>query len=605
MTASLKLFSVHALVACTLFSLHACQDDTLSVISQSDPTEYWYTRNRSLVEQSTMLRSHAVGFSYDVLGGEVCDVQSVRGQVLNLNALQNEGIYYVNTASKTTDSYYAAHSLSEAISKMNRSCNFSGDFLVYKRNAKKIAEVFEKKVTNTVLITQTRICQTALKEIDMDELTDRLSSDSDPMRFLSSSFQYAIQKLRNNHSTAVLDSFINIFGTHVVISAAIGGRCKLSITTTTSDIKTRTSEKEISSKSLDLFFYESNSTSTTETQSIFDGIIKSASLSLSVKGGDVRAFNELIADPYSANRDPSIMSTWIDGISASTSSDASAWNERLELADMEVSPIWNFIPDTEIAKLVQSRIEGSTPSMQELYGNRNFINATFPSSISSVSCKLGKDKLTFTNPYVVDVFAANRHVATLCREWVPEIDPDNAVTVAYPIYENCMQPDAGVCIHNGIAFNVRWLYNQFSIDTLATNCPDNSPLYLHTGYISTSPVLPIESYLSAKLAIGYEWPGSIGKDGSLQDTPYYETHRFLGNFYINSPNNFSNLPNWSYCTSSLYNDNYSSYLKGKGSAPYKISGLTVYSSDEKQYLNNRMVRNNDYTYFFNPTELSW
>lgn len=600
----------HVLITCAcvalLSLLPSCQSEELiretPPTENSDASQYWYTRTRSSEQQSTMLRSHAVGFSYDGIYGEACNQNSVRCQVLNLDILKEKELYSSVSQPETHDNHYSAHSLSECFSKMNSGSKSKTEFLTSKTDAQKVASIFQKREDNVVIISQTRICQAINKNILMDDYHEIQESEKDPYSFLTPSFLYAIRKMQKDNDVAVIDSFIEIFGSHVVTEASVGGQIKLDLTVSTSDIKTLTSEQKITSKAIDFYFKKQESSSSEQTQTFFEGVLKNATLSLNVKGGDIASFGELIANPHSPLRTSDILSRWMNSLDENLSS---AWNSRLELVDMKVYPIWEFIPDPKVSARVHARIEATAPTLQELYGNRNFIDVKFSSSVSAVTCKLGGKSSTFNNPWVVDVFAANRHVATLCREWIPEIDPNTTVTVAYPIYENKIQVNAGVCIYGNKAYNVRWLYDQFAVDTLAIGCRPGDMLYMQAGYLQVKPCSPGYKYQDTKMAIGYEWPGSIGIEGGLQNKPFYETRKFLGNFFLNTTAKFSNLPNWIYNTTSLYNKSYDKYLKDNNSTPYSLSGITVTGQNAKEYLSNRMVRSADYTYYYNLRELQW
>lgn len=607
-----------AFIACAcgamFFALTACQDDDMLAVyeentAQQASDEYWYTRTRSAAQQVAMLKSHAIGYSYDAIYGDVCDINSVRCQVLDLTKLQDEGIYYTNGETVTNYYHYSAHSISEAYSKMANSNMLSASFLTSKSDYKRIAAIYERRNDDAVVISQTCVTQCKLKALDLEKYAEVMNegNDLDSCRFLTPSFIYALNKVKKAMDSeeagavAVVDSLIDIFGTHVVTKAVVGGSVKLDLVTTVSDIKTLTNEQNITEKCIDLYFTKSYSSSSSQMQTFFEGIVKNAELSLSVRGGDVSAFNELVANPYSDKRSESIMAQWMKGLKENVSDE---WDSRQELADMEVTPIWEFIPDERLSKYIRSRIEASAPLMQELFGNRNFIDVKLPVEAPSGNCTIGGQK--YSAPWwVTDFFAANRHVATLCREWVPEIDPNNTVNVVYPIYENEIQMNAGVCVHNNVAYNVRWIYNQFLVDTLATGSRVGDRLYLQAGYINVAPYSEGYSYMSPEIAMGYEWPNSIDVNGNTQNkNKICATRKFLGNFFLDTTQEFTGLPNWYYTTTSLYNKHYDSYLKGKGTKPYALSGLSVQGSSEDDYLNNRMVRSATYMYYYNPKELS-
>lgn len=51
------------------------------------------------------------------------------------------------------------------------------------------------------------------------------------------------------------------------------------------------------------------------------------------------------------------------------------WDEGTELIDMEVTPIYEFMPDEDLARRVKVRMEASVQDMRDLYGELNFASA--------------------------------------------------------------------------------------------------------------------------------------------------------------------------------------------------------------------------------------
>ena len=588
--------------------LTSCEDEWEDVNeSSSIPTEnrYWYTRTRSKAEQETMLRSHGVGFSYDAIYGKKCDVGSVRCQVLDLSVLKEEDIYQQDNTGRTTYEKTCNHSFAEYFYNTNFSTDISGKIPGYKGDYSKIYSLFEHALDTCIAFTTIQseiICQKYINTNIWAHFINELGEKG-----LSDNFRYALEKVKatEHENVAVVDSFINIFGTHVVVSATIGGTLQMDVVTERKNIQTYAHENTITQNSLDVFFKKKTSSLTETEQEFVKQLLTNSQLYINISGGDLSTFNTLVANPSPKNAQASEenLIQWIKSVKLDKDK---IWDNKCEMIDMEVAPIWDFIPDETTANRIKARIIATAPTMQELYGNRNFLNVSFSIPPTSVTTTLGGKEQTFNSPWVVDVIAANRRVATICKEWVPEIDLLNSVQVVYPIYENRIQMEAGFCIHNDHAYQVKWLYDRYVVNQLDTSTPGDK-FYLNFGSLEAQGKEGVD-YQEGKSIIGYEWPGSILIDGTLaQDKPYYETRKFLGNFYLDTDGKFADLPNWTYQSESMWNSYYEKFFKelpaNKQELPYELSGIKLNGRRGKDHLKNRMVRDVDYVYYINSTEL--
>jgi hypothetical protein len=288
-------------------------------------------------------------------------------------------------------------------------------------------------------------------------------------------------------------------------------------------------------------------------------------------------------------------SDWLNSIKFD---DSNISKSNVELVDMKVVPIWYFIPDEQLADRVEARVTGNMSLVVETLGNDNFINTSFPAHPTSVVTRIGSVyEKTFTNPDVVNVIAANRYVATVCKETVPEISTKEDVYVAYPIYEGRVKLTNGLCIYNGKVYKVDWSFNHFHVSEVETTEPVTDTIYMNYGSLSTVKYSTLE-YQTGHPVLACEQPGSINIDGSFNINYMSYVQKFLGHFYLQLPFfstsvtnhvSYDNLPGWTYTTSNppeADEADYSSYFK---SGTYK----------------KRMVRDDDYIYIWNSTEIGY
>lgn len=598
----------HALMACLCAAFVSCSDELpLADMPESLPSEadsYWKTGTRSPEMEAAMLRSHGVGFSFDAVNGTKCNVGDVRCQIVDVDKLDALGAYSEEWKSYTKTNFFTSHNEVEYLQQTGVTMEVSGSMLLYKGSYMSAAAIMEKGKENTVRFTSNYDVQELAKRIDTGVLSD--FSTDELTDLLSPNFLYALNKIEATDidNVAVVDSFINIFGTHVITDALVGGRLTMDIVASKKQFTTYIHEKTVSEQSLNLFFTILEQIVNEENQRFMKGVLNNSELVMTTKGGDVTKLSSIIAapNPDKIKENTAALSEWEKTVAYSAND---PWSSRCEMLDMEVIPIWEFVPNPVTAQRIKTRIQADALTMQQLYGNRNFVSVRIDANPRSVTTSLGGKPVTVNDPWVVDVIAANRKVATVCKEWVPELDPEHSVRVVYPIYENKFQEASGVCIYNGSAYSVRWLYDRFVVEKMDTPVSGNT-LYLNCGILSTQPTDGIE-YAAGKATLGYEWPGSLDINGNLAGQPYYETRKFLDRFYITTADSYSNLPNWSYCKddglSKYMNDEYGDMLRKND--PYALSGIVLNGRGGKANLSNRMVRNDDYTYYINSTEIKY
>jgi hypothetical protein len=201
---------------------------------------------------------------------------------------------------------------------------------------------------------------------------------------------------------------------------------------------------------------------------------------------------------------------------------------------------------------------------------------------------------------VINVVAGGRIVATICREWIPEAPFNGQVAqVFYPVYENQVDITSGLSVYNNKVYSVAWLYNQFVVTEIQDATPGDY-VYLNFGCLDAAP-LSGQTYLDAHYLVGYEWPGSIDVlTGNVASRGYVLTRKFLGDFYLENGNQYSNLPNWSYETVATTNYAYDDLLRKN--TPYDVGGIRLSGRSGYDNLKNRMVRNANYRYYLNKKE---
>lgn len=541
--------------------------------------------------QKSFYRHHALGYSYDAVNGNYCDLKYVRCQVLNraiieaVDTLEVNGIFNEEYLNDT----YLSSSVSTSVVDYVQNCNFVAGAnakiaLILGGEVKGICHIFEDGTEDNYILHDERELPRArytLQIGDLQELVRKYPT------LLTSSFRKSIEKLAATsvNDWKAVDDFINIYGTHVVNAATLGARLTVDVQVKTNKFDTREGDSLMAEATIATLFKLSH---TSESQTKNYQILRDCKCHVEAIGGDVSMLDKLVSRTFFSNEDlDSVMLTsWEESVRFDGEDIA---NSNVEMTAMEVWPIWELVPDKSVADRLQARIQADAAIMLQLLGNRNFLNAKFPYPISSVTCRIGNQKnQKFDNPDVTDVIVDGRHVATVCREMVPAISKTEYVQVAYPIYEGRVKLTNGLCVHDGKTYSVDWRNDQFKVNEVDGLTTSDGYMYLTGGVLSTSSFDEVD-YQTGNLVLGCERPGGIAINGSLAGI-MVKVQKHFGHFYlVDDKNYYGNLPNWSYVTS----------------APAEASDMDYKDYFPQGAWQNRMVRDASYVYLFNPTELGY
>lgn len=586
----MKIYRLYAIAALCIPALVGCTDALPEPDAPAPPaadmSRFWYSRTRSAAEDRIMYRHHALGFSYKAVTGERCNIADVMCQVLNLDYLKRNDMYFENKEEDLIDTCMVKRGIADYYHTTGWAVRASADLLIYQGEWCKESHLSESIRDSTLIFRNAIGLRTGNKAVDVGLLVD----DDDygpgeislhPDSVLSSNFRYAIDKLRaSGGNEAVVDSFINIFGTHVVTSVSQGGSFDLSVKTSKRFVKTYLIEEEFVRNAAGIFVKREKAESDTR-QLAFENIFRSAEVSLSVKGGDVTVFDNLIADPDYDNAQASLShyNRWIETVGNAVGED---WNSRSELIDMDVTPIWEFIPDKDIARRVKVRIVASAEEMRQLYGDRNFSDGYLDIETRSSRNQVFKpgravlpnlpdghdERLRRPTGYRI---VNDRIVAATYLEYVPEMTAlgrDPMLTVTYPIYEGRLQLAEGIGLSAGrddatVAYSVKYLYDRFVVDSIGIVSSDRwgaVRLWLDKGKLFTARPTDMKTYSSiSNHHMDYEWPGSLDTEGRLTSgTRAFPVRKFMDRFYLDCEErlygtaltdaqpSFDNLPGWDY-----------------------------------------------------------
>ena len=524
-----------------------------------------------------LILSHGVGYGYNGVDGEECNVPDVRSQVLDPNAILKDSItafFYNISGNEFQFTSKTGFSLNELLEKIYFGGGASAELaVVFKGSVRGTLQLYNHKKISSFYCTAHAYKNAFHSYIDAPSVTGVIK---DHPEYLTKNFRSAIKRLGPDPTKMQMDSLIARYGTHVVTECTLGGMVELDVRLEKDSVATISQQNAIGEVALmSLFKYDGQSSSDEYDLKI----INSGDSRLTVRGGDSRKLEQTIMN-FDWGRD-AVKSEDINDWLASIGTDEEN-RQSLEMTSMEMTPIWEFIPDEYVAEKLEAHITGNAKLMLDLYGYQNFVNTSFPACPAAITDDKwfiadAQDRIiqTSTECMCYNIEAGGRYVATLCYENIPAIDPYKPVWVAYPIYQQQVNISTGLCIHNGKAYRVGWQFGEMVVTPIQAKGMDGN-IYMTGGYLYPIPTQEID-YEQSHVITGYEWPGSIKTDGTLDTTKplytvYKENDRFLLRHYEGQEQSgkIKALPNWSY----------------DGNL-------------------NRMVRNSSYNYYYNPYEVDY
>lgn len=528
-------------------------------------------------------RHHGVGYSYNAVYGDYCNLKDFRCQILNraeidrISEEEGASLINVNVMHEVSAESSVYTSVVDYVQNTNFKASAEGDIILFSGGVSATCSAFEDGVTESYILKDEMRLTAAEYSLAYNDIA--IYAQRYPT-LLTSSFRTAVGNITDMKS---VDDFITVYGTHVVTFARLGARLTLEAQVDTRKFEETEQEYALAAAQIATLFKKSQTTSSIEKNY---KVLKSSTCRVDILGGDRSILDGIVGmtsfDNSKVAQD--LDSRWLNSV---TFDDEDLVSSNVELIDMEVVPIWKFIPDAEKARLVEARVTGNMGLLAERFSNKNFINTRFDGHPSSVACTVGgMGRKTFDNPETVDIIAANRPVATVCKEYVPEISQREKVFVAYPIYEGRVKLTDGLCIHGGNAYKVDWRHDRYTVTKLnGEGTVTASDIYMNLGGLSYRQSTNLE-YQPSHPILGCERPGGIGIDGSVGGA-VHKVFKHFGHFYLDTTDSFSNLPGWSFLRQNP---------SEAANYPGFFSGNTY---------RNRMVRNDNYIYLWNPTEITY
>lgn len=490
-------------------------------------------------------RHFAVGYSYNALEGDYANPSDIRCQIINREMLRQYGkgdlLRYNRYSNVISHSSARYTSLSDYMHATTFSSEGGVGIQLFSAKVGATLTVFETDTVSSLIMTDKTSVLCAEYDLMYRDFSSTLRQHPE---VLTASFRHAVNNLTDVRS---VDRFIKMYGTHVVTRATLGASLEIEVQTDVNRFKdVYKQDFNIEGKLLGTLFHETFSQELSEAEL---RIVENSRCRLIALGGDPAKLGRALE--LNTFKDRGLSSDTINNWIASVKmDDDDIPGSNARLVDFEVKPIWFFIPDKQKADLVKARILGDAATMAEIYGNNNFVDAAINIEDLNPALSRGTNDnwLYFEDAPVHLAVAANRYVAMICIENIPEITED-PVMVTYPIYEGVPVFNDGICIHDGKRYTVAWLGQRFIVREEGPAA--TSMLWLNRGKLSTDKYDNI-TYETALTHPHIVFDFDLQPDGSIDcdGGNWYYVMKYLGDLYLLDPNGLSlngpvsGVPGW-------------------------------------------------------------
>lgn len=520
--------------------LCACQALESPVAPVDEDTPAWlpqqsggfeWTKAEDLETRKKFLRNFGVGYSYNAVRGSFCDWSDIRCQIVNRQALEafqerSGDILFGGSTSRSVVSHSRfSYSKRDYVAAVQLDLSVKVDLGLYNKEKRKRQQFLEDGVEEEFYYSLDEQIIMADMFIAPGNVMSYYSRREDCDNFLTVSFVNAVQHVAESDPAdiSVVDSMINIYGTHVITAAWLGGKIRVDLSNYLWRYKDVGTEEEWdASKFLGLV---SNNDSHVTGKDEYKWL-ENGKLNISAYGGNQSSLTGLLGE-HSPDGSRSFST---DGIAEWRNSlffdPENEYRSNIELVDMRLTPIWEFANaiDPVAGERIKAAILQDVSYQQSLLGENNFFDTMFPIRYpeSSVMFHRGGDNwLKFIRPdkpdfpTVVNIVSGGRYVACVCHETVGGRD----LWVCYPIYEGKIKMPCGLGVDSeGRAFSVQWLNGKATVLRVESDRAGDY-FFINGGEVSVSPQEGV-SYAQSNAIPYIELAGGVLPDGGCNAVPF-------------------------------------------------------------------------------------
>lgn len=532
------------LMVLTLSFITSCSDTVLDEEGKDVPqanSSFVWARSSDKSDHLAFLRNYGVGYSYDAVEGDYCNWNGIRCQVVNRSVLERlesqQHLYLYGKAEQdmASHSFKYTYNKRDYVAGIHLDTEVGIDLGLYSNTKRTRQDVLEDGVREQFYYSSDYSMVKGKQWLDKANLLATVKNGKFK-GLLTASFENAVNHMMHAvyeeehdemYLTAMVDSFIKVYGTHVIVSATLGARLQLDLTHDMWRYNDKVQEKEWTTEQI-LFAYSERETNRKEEIYKF---IENTSIYVTAYGGDQSYLKDFLGKTrYDGTRSfdaNTAIKNWVSSVKFDLNDEKSS---NVELVDMIVAPIWEFVGAIdlydEVVERVKAEIMQDISYQQELLGSANLFNTSFSLNFADPKVKVRENSGGYTTlPWsvvskgkngvtpVINIVSGGRFVATICKE---VIDGKEYTTV-YPIYNGKIGYHDGLAIDGNKAYGLKWSYPKEKYELLsmsAENVPQTDIIYINDGALSLVKQDEL-TYVGSHPMLYLETTGGVQYDGSF------------------------------------------------------------------------------------------
>lgn len=489
---------------------------------------FQWTRSEDMETHQEFLRNFGVGYSYNAVRGSYCEWQDIRCQVLNramlLDMQNTTGDDILRTDQTQFESLKSSfqYSFRDYVVNMDIDSKEEIDLGLYNSSKRKKQHFIEDGVQESYYYTLSEKLILAHQFVGWANVQALYPQKRE---MLTESFRNAVLHLvdEEDYNVASVDSFVNVWGTHVIVEAWLGGAIHVDLMNNMWRWTALSKDSAWTTKEFLGIVADTENRRKTSNEYRWT---EHSRLDILARGGDQQSLTGLLGKHrYDGTREFSTegINVWRSSLNYDPDDERGS---NVELVDMKVLPIWDFaaLISPRAAFRLKANITQDAALQQQLLGDKNFFAASFPIRYGSATCQWRKDTGTWqqatrsdsnAEPMMVNIMSGGRYVAIVCHETID----NKSMWVCYPIYEGRLKLACGIGVDDGgNVYSVRWIggvVNVLSLDKI-TESPN---FYINEGAVGVDPMESV-TYPDYQALPYIELSGGVKPDGSYAATAY-------------------------------------------------------------------------------------
>lgn len=559
-----------------------------------------WTRAADQSTRYAFLRNYGVGYSYNAVEGEYCNWNDIRCQIINRDVLERleenmklslYGQIQYEAASQSSQYTYNQR---DYVAGIHLNTKTAVDLGLYNKTKRQRQDVLEDGIQQSFYYSVERTITKGRQWLHDADILAYVGNGEYEYLF-TESFRNAVKHMQQaiyeeqhdeTYLTAMVDSFIQVYGTHVIVQATLGGKVRLDLKHTMWRYNDKVSEEQWSMEEI-LKAYSQRKEN--REDSIYQ-FIQNSSIYVTAYGGDQTYLKDFLGKTrYDGTREFSFapLDNWQNSLRLDLNDEK---NSNVELIDMDVRPIWDFIevidPDGEVADRVKAAITQNIGFQQGLLNTQYVFNTSFAVQYANPSVKIREQSGDYSiirwNDVKTDgtlvgssahpcvhIVSGGQYVAIVCQE---EIDGQLYTTV-YPVYGGKANLLEGIAIKGQEAYALKWSYLQEKyVLTKMSRVPQTAIVYMNEGALSLTSQSEL-AYAESHPLLYLETTGGVQPDGTFKRGDVFVPTKKNREFVI------------------------STFPANKN--PEQLIGWDWDAATQ------RAVRNSTYTYIYNPSEMDY